>query len=104
MLFSVPASLANVSPDQTVLEESNMQLLCEGTGKPTPNITWSRVLEDGSNSEVLHQGPTWDFRNINRTVTGTYRCTAYNGFGNPVGYQVNVNVTCKYVRIIVYEQ
>ena len=96
MLLSVPASLTNVSPDQTVSEESNMQLLCEATGKPTPNITWTRVLEDGSNSEVLHQGPTWDFPNISRTDAGTYRCTADNGFGNPVGYQVNVNVTCEY--------
>ena len=96
MLLSVPASFANVSPDRTVLEESNIQLLCEATGKPTPNITWKRVLKDGSYSEVLHQGTTWGFPNINRTDTGTYRCTAYNGFGNPVGYQVNVNVTCKY--------
>ena len=96
MLLSVPASLTNVSRDQTVREESNMQLLCEAAGKPTPNITWTRVLEDGSNGEVLHQGSTWDFPNISRTDAGTYRCTAYNGFGNPVGYQVKVNVTRKY--------
>ena len=95
-VLSVPASITDVSSDQTVSEESNMQLLCEATGKPTPNITWTRVLEDGSNSEVLHQGPTWDFPNISRTDAGTYRCTADNGFGNPVGYQVNVNVTCEY--------
>jgi len=54
VLLSVPASLINVSPEQTVREGSIMQLLCEAKGKPTPNITWSRVLGDGSNSEVLH--------------------------------------------------
>ena len=95
MLLSVPASLTNVSADQIVREGSNMQLFCEATGKPTPNITWTRVLEDGSNS-VLHQGPTWDFPNINRTDAGTYRCTAHNGFGNPVSHKVKVDVTCKY--------
>ena len=73
-----------------------MTLFCEATGVPTPNITWTRVLEDGSNSEVLHQGPTWDSPNINRTASGTYRCTAYNGFGNEASQVFNVNVTCKY--------
>ena len=96
MLLSVPASLINVSPDQTVREESNMQLLCEATGKPPPNITWARVLEDDNNSEVLHPGQTWDFLSIQRNASGTYRCTAYNRFGNPASHEVKVNVTCKY--------
>jgi len=96
MLLSVPASLTNVSPDQTVPEGSNLQLLCEATGKPTPNITWTRVLEDGSISTVLHQGPTWDFLNMNRNASETYRCTADNRFGNPVSHEVKVNVTCQY--------
>ena len=71
-----------------------MTLFCEATGNPTPNITWTRVLEDGS--EVLRQGQTWDSPNINRTAFGTYRCAAYNGFGNVASQVVNVNVTCKY--------
>ena len=97
MVFSVAPSLTNVSHDQTVREESNMQLFCEATGKPEPNITWTRVLEDGSNDEILHQDPIWDFPNINRTASGTYRCTADNGFGNPVSHKIEVNVTCKYL-------
>jgi len=80
-----------------VLEGSNVVLLSEATGKPTPNITWNRVLEDGSDGEVLHQGPTWNFPNISRTASGTYRCTAYNGFGNVAGQVFKVNVTCKHV-------
>ena len=54
------------------------------------------MLEDGSNSEVLHQGAIWDITNINRTDSGTYHCTAYNGFGNPISRAVNVNVLCKH--------
>ena len=95
MFFSVAANLTNVSRDQTVLEDSNMQLLCEATGEPTPNVTWIRVLEDGSSSEILHQGQTWDFPNISRSNSGTYRCTADNGFGKPVSHNVKVNVICK---------
>ena len=95
-LFSAPVMLINVSRDQTVLEGSNMTLVCEATGRPTPNNTWTRVLEDGSNGEVLHQGPTWDFPNINRTDTGTYRCLAYNGISNEASHVFKVNVACKY--------
>ena len=86
-----------------------MKLVCDATGEPTPNITWTRVLEDGSNSEVLHQEPTWNLRNINRAASGTYRCTASNGVGNPVSQEIKVNVDCKYyiavhvhVYIVVY--
>ena len=88
MLLSVPASLTNVSADQTVSEGSSIQLLCEATGQPTPNSTWNRVLKDGSNSEVLHQGPTWDFPNISRTASGTYRCTAKNGFESGLHHEI----------------
>ena len=75
-----------------------MQFICEATGKPAPNISWTRVLENGSSSEVLHQGSTWDFPIINRTASGTYRCTADNGIGNPDRHKVKVNVTCTYVN------
>ena len=91
----VAASLTNVTRDQIVREDSNMQLLCEATGEPSPNITWIQVLEDNSSSEILHLGQTWDFPNVNRTASGTYRCTADNGFENPVSHQVKVNVICK---------
>ncbi|XP_078379846.1 uncharacterized protein LOC144662792 isoform X2 [Oculina patagonica] len=87
------ANLTNVSRDHTVREGSNIQLFCEASGEPTPNITWTRVLEDGSNSEVLHNRSNWDFLNINRTASGTYRCTADNGIRNPVSHKVKVNVT-----------
>ena len=95
LLFSVPIRLTNVSLDQTALEGSNMILFCEATGRPTPNITWTRVLKDYSNSKILHQGSAWVFLNISRTASGTYRCTADNGFGNLVSQILRVNVTCK---------
>ena len=72
-----------------------MTLFCEATGRPTPKITWTRVLQDGSDGEVLHHGQTWDFLNIGRTASGTYRCTAGNKFEN-VSQEFQVNVTCKY--------
>lgn len=98
----VPVQLTNVSSDQTVREGSNMMLVCEATGRPDPKITWTRVVEDGSNSEVLHNATTWNFANINRTISGTYCCTADSGYGNLASHEVKVNVKCKYIIIINY--
>ena len=96
----VPVKLTNVSGDLTVREGSNARLLCKATGKPQPIIILTRELEDGSVDEVLQQGPTiaWDFLNIKRTASGTYRCTADNGYTNDVKV-FKVYVTCKYLYI-----
>ena len=79
-------------------EGSDLQLFCQASGKPPPNITWVQMLQDGSESEVLHRGPTWKFLNINRAKAGTFRCTAYNGAGDPVRHTLTVNVLCKYIQ------
>ena len=100
-IASAPANFTNVSGDHNVTEGSNLQLFCQASGKPAPNITWVQVLQDGSESEVLHRGPTWNFLNINRIKAGTFRCTAYNGAGDPVTHTLTVNVLCKYIQNIV---
>lgn len=89
--------LTKVSENQTVLEGSNTALLCEAAGQPKPGITLTRLLEDGSDGEVLPQQPTWNFPNISRTASGTYRCTAKNAF-ETVSQVFEVNVTCKNIK------
>ena len=95
LLFSAPAKIIKVSQDQTVREGSDLQLFCEASGSPAPNINWTMAFRNGSESEVLHRGPTWNMVNITRTNLGTYRCTAYNGAGNADSYVVNIDILCK---------
>lgn len=65
-----------------------------------PNINWTRVSENGSESEVLHMGPIWKIaRNISRADAGAYRCTASNGYGNPDSHTFEVKVECKYMKL-----
>ena len=100
LLFFIPLALANfttVSSDTTLVEGHNLQLFCIASGRPTPNITFVRIFPDGSESDVLHRGATWDLINISRTDAGTYRCTANNGVGNPVNHTLRVNVQCEYM-------
>ena len=94
--LSVPSRITSSPDRQTVTEGSNLDVYCYATGKPAPNITWTRVLENGTNSDVLFNGSSWRIVNIRRNFTGQYRCTADNGIGDPVNHTFPVNVLCKY--------
>ena len=94
--LSAPSRITSSPDRQTVTESSNLDVYCYATGKPVPNITWTRVLEDGTNSKVLFHGNPWGIKNIRRNFTGQYRCTADNGIGNPVNHTFPVNVLCEY--------
>ena len=91
--------LTFVSRDPVVCEDSTVTLSCNATGKPTPNITWTRVTVNGTTDGVpLHPvvDGTFLISNINRSSNGsTYRCTATNGVGDPVNRTVTVTVRCK---------
>ena len=93
----VPATITNVSNDKPLLEGSDLQLFCIASGRPAPNITWRKIFPSGSESNVLHRGITWNFKKINRTEAGTYRCIASNGVGNPVSRALRVYVECEYM-------
>ena len=94
--LSAPSRLTSSPDRQTVTEGSNLDLNCLATGKPAPYITWTRVLENDTNSEVLFNGSSWRIVNIRRNFTGQYRCTADNGIGGPVNHTFTVNVFCEY--------
>ncbi|PFX22395.1 Immunoglobulin superfamily member 10 [Stylophora pistillata] len=81
------------SGDQFINENSDRALFCNTTGKPLANVTWTRVLDDGSNGDEVFVGNPWFIRDIKRTMNGTYRCTASNGFGNALTHAMHVNVT-----------
>ena len=96
MFFVEIPELDYVNNDQDVCEDSMVTLYCNATGKPTPNINWTRVWENGTDSEQL---PVVDgsyvMSNIKRSSSGKYRCTAYNGVGDPANHMVQVIVRCK---------
>ena len=91
--------LTFVSRDPAVCEDSNVTLSCNATGKPTPNITWTRVTVNGTTDSVPLRtvvGGAFPISNIPRSSNGsTYRCTATNGVGDPVNRTVTVTVRCK---------
>nr|XP_058943333.1 fibroblast growth factor receptor 3-like isoform X2 [Pocillopora verrucosa] len=99
----VPAKVTNITGLKTVQEGSNLLLTCKTSGKPAPNITWTKeklVLQ--GNTESLQQGARLNIRNIGRNESGTFYCKAYNGFGNPDSQAVDVDVTYA-VKIVKFQ-
>ena len=80
--------------DQNVCVGSMVTLSCKASGKPIPNITWTRVWENGTDSGEL---PSMDGIYVinNTSSNGTYRCTASNGIGVPAYQTTEVIVGSK---------
>ena len=93
----MPPGIVNVSNDQVACEGSLVTLSCNATGKPTPNISWTKVEDNGTDSAPLPPlvGGKYVLSNIQRSANGTYRCTADNGVGTPDNRTVSVKVECK---------
>ena len=94
-----PPSQANISGDPIVGKGGrNITLTCTANGFPTPNITWTQVFDNGSDSNVLFTGQSGEPFVLlnNRNNAGTYRCTANNGIGSAVNHTVSVTVNCEY--------
>ena len=96
-LLLVPTNITGISGEPTVLEGNNLQLSCEASGRPEPNITWTKQ-EPGNqgNTGVVQEGKVLTITNINRIDAVEFTCAAYNGFGKPEYQTVYVNVTCEY--------
>lgn len=86
-----------MSRDHSVTERSDLNLYCGASGEPAPSITWTRVFENGSESQVLQTGTSWNIVSIKQTDAGKYHCTANNGVGSPVSHTITVNVLCEYI-------
>ncbi|PFX19654.1 Proto-oncogene tyrosine-protein kinase receptor Ret [Stylophora pistillata] len=85
--------IVGVTTDKDVCEDTKVTLSCNATGKPEPNITWTRVWGNGTDSGALQSKDGYFVMdNIGRGFNGIYRCTAFNGVGEPVNQTVKVIV------------
>ena len=97
-----PPSLTTRASDQVMLEGGPaISLTCTADGEPAPNITWTKVFANGTDSHVLFTGEQFMLPN-NRTNDGTYRCKASSGIGSDVNHTINVVANCEYVKYVQY--
>ena len=90
-----PPELNSFSGDIVAIEgDPSVTLECIANGEPTPNITWTKVYANESDSSVLGTGNQFVLE-TNRNNSGTYRCTAYNRIGTAPNRTVKVEFNCK---------
>lgn len=85
--FSVPSNINHTSDNQTVNQNDEVHLNCTADGFPLRPIFWTR-LSDNSNVSM-------PFNISGRKDQGGYRCTAYNGIGDPDTAIVFITVQSK---------
>lgn len=86
------------SQNQIVHEGSTIQLTCNATGVPQPEISWFRKLRYSrveSKDVIGTPGEILVIHNITRYCDGIYECIASNGVGNDVSKEINVEVHFK---------
>ena len=76
-------------------EPAMITLTCSADGNPAPTVTWTRVFDNGSDSDVLFTGNHYVINN-NRNNAGTYRCKADNSIRSAINQTIRVTVNCKY--------
>ena len=91
-----PQSFITRAQDEVVLEGGPaISLTCTADGEPAPNITWTKVFANGTDSHVLSTDEQFLLPNT-RINERTYRCKASNGLGSDVNHTVIVVVNCEY--------
>ena len=87
--------------NQTVLEYSNITLVCNATSNPPSNIVWTQ----NESSTILHQGNAFIIRNVSRNFNGKrYKCTTENNVTEDAYSYAVVTVICKYSIMIAAVQ
>lgn len=86
--------IISISSNQTVTENENLTLSCNATGKPPPDVTWTKR----GNKEWKHLGTILSIINISKVQHGeTYSCTAKNN----VSYAIaSVTIAVNYAPLI----
>ncbi|KAL9964707.1 hypothetical protein ACROYT_G028383 [Oculina patagonica] len=92
MINYPPGIKRGPTASQPVNESGDLELFCNATGNPPPNITWSRAADP---SVQLSVDEVLKVRNISKTDSGVYQCRASNGIGSVVLASVNVTVNYK---------
>ncbi|XP_048588140.1 hemicentin-1 isoform X2 [Nematostella vectensis] len=69
-----------------VLENNTVELVCETTGSPPPNITWTKGYR------VIGTGSPLRLAGVGRLNDGCYDCTADNGMGTSKNASVCLDV------------
>ena len=100
LLLPPARPVVNISGPGDIIITAGMtlQLQCQATGAPPPNITWSRdgMTFDPSSERVVMTGRSLEIMNVNEDDSGTYFCIAVSTAGR-------VAVSARYIHTSILE-
>ncbi|KPP72144.1 hypothetical protein Z043_108887, partial [Scleropages formosus] len=76
VIVQVPPKITNVTKDMRVNEGSSIALMCSGSGRPEPSITW-RILSPSARG-IVSQEEYLEIPAVTRQQAGIYECSAVN--------------------------
>ncbi|XP_077525078.1 limbic system-associated membrane protein-like isoform X2 [Amblyomma americanum] len=83
------------SGEATVMKGEPLYIGCVASGKPDSTITWRHMNESSIDVNKLVQDNRIDIEAADSKHSGTYECTASNGYGKPVVAYITVKVLGK---------
>ncbi|XP_071095745.1 limbic system-associated membrane protein-like isoform X1 [Haliotis cracherodii] len=92
--ITVPSTveMLNKTVDIEATLKDNVTLTCAATGKPKPTIVWSREDATLPGGKKEMKGDTLTLTGLKYSHGGVYKCTAFNGVGEPDEDSVRVDV------------
>lgn len=83
------------SGEVTVMKGEPLYIGCAASGKPDSTITWRHMNDSSIDVSKLVQDNRIDIEAADSKYSGTYECTASNGYGKPVVAYITVKVLGK---------
>lgn len=92
--LSAPPSITNAPIERVHVEVGkDLTLTCNASGDPQPNITWTKDgVPMSFSSDAFHQFRLTD---VQSEDSGSYKCTASNGYGSDATTVSRVDVKCE---------
>lgn len=92
-----PPKVSTIPPsgEVTVMKGEPLYLGCTASGKPDSTITWRHMNDSSIDVNKLVQDNRIDIEVADSKYSGTYECTASNGYGRPVVAYITVKVLGK---------
>lgn len=94
LVVETPPVVYTIQTTVTRLKGEQVELVCNVRGSPLPTVIWGLENRDisGLSYTTSDTGTSLYIRNLTRSYSGNYTCTARNGVGLPISRSIQLNV------------
>ncbi|GFS17548.1 opioid-binding protein/cell adhesion molecule [Elysia marginata] len=90
--FAEPPRIIDAETTHQVKEGENVELVCNATGTPPPQVVWYKGKAGSSLERINRPGEVLVIHNASRACADTYHCKAFNDVDPPATHEILVHV------------